>query len=635
MTRLAILRSLLLIGLAVCLAMAPAAPARAAAVLATDGGSNQVLVYPTPNDDLPSPAVKVVTNMPDNARPHGVSCFDDTCLVTDATNFRVLVVRISTATVVDVIATGNIAYSAAGGIAVNPAKTFALGLNSVLFNGNLAVIAAPFTSTSALKNVELFGAQFPTDTQAIVFRSDNRAFVCTGGAIAVLDVPYSSVAFTIPMPAGSGCGNLALSPDGNTLVAPNARFVHIFTAPFTAGSTPVTLTEPFNGSLKGAAFTSDGSKVLIADTVASQVWVLSAPYNASSTFAAISLPGGFTSLRQVAIGADDKLAIATGGGTNPSVAFIRPPFTSAGATVFNVQVAGGSGFGGVNILTPVIPPPPVCGPTESINLGSVAIGPAIPGVGTVTLVSALLPSSRSVRVDCPATAFVTVINTGAETATAVGIALSTLIPADFLYQTTNPATNALTGTPNTPVNIPVGGVQTYFISLTPRAAFAPTNVSFIYGGTNTATVDSIVGLNTLLLSASLTPVPDVVALAATAGNTGIVRAPAPNNNGAFAVASVNVGASGSITVSADTGTKVLPLALTVCQTNPGTGACLAPPAASVTTTIAGGATPTFAIFVQASGAVAFDPANNRVFVRFEDAGGVTRGSTSVAVTTVP
>jgi hypothetical protein len=53
----------------------------------------------------------------------------------------------------------------------------------------------------------------------------------------------------------------------------------------------------------------------------------------------------------------------------------------------------------------------------------------------------------------------------------------------------------------------------------------------------------------------------------------------------------------------------------------------------VTTTIAPGATPTFSVFVTGSGTVAFDPANNRIFVRFEDGSGVTRGSTSVAVRT--
>jgi hypothetical protein len=53
----------------------------------------------------------------------------------------------------------------------------------------------------------------------------------------------------------------------------------------------------------------------------------------------------------------------------------------------------------------------------------------------------------------------------------------------------------------------------------------------------------------------------------------------------------------------------------------------------VTTQIDAGETPTFGIFVQGTGAIPSDPAANRIFVRFKDAGGVTRGSTSVAVRT--
>jgi hypothetical protein len=86
-------------------------------------------------------------------------------------------------------------------------------------------------------------------------------------------------------------------------------------------------------------------------------------------------------------------------------------------------------------------------------------------------------------------------------------------------------------------------------------------------------------------------------------------------------------------VSADTGAASLPLAINLCQTNPATGQCTSVIGPTVTTTIAANATPTFAIFVQGSGTVPFDPAHNRIFVRFKDSGGVVRGATSVAVRT--
>jgi hypothetical protein len=86
-------------------------------------------------------------------------------------------------------------------------------------------------------------------------------------------------------------------------------------------------------------------------------------------------------------------------------------------------------------------------------------------------------------------------------------------------------------------------------------------------------------------------------------------------------------------VTADTGATVLPVQLFVCQTNSGTGQCLSPPTTSVTTQIATNATPTFGVFVAGGGFVPFDPVKNRVFVRFTDTSGLTRGSTSVAVRT--
>jgi T5SS/PEP-CTERM-associated repeat protein len=253
--------------------------------------------------------------------------------------------------------------------------------------------------------------------------------------------------------------------------------------------------------------------------------------------------------------------------------------------------------------------------------------------GQAGMVAAVLPSGRSVRVGRTATAFVTVQNTGPVAANLVGIAPATAVGAQFSFQTTDPATNALTGLPDVPVSIPAGQLQTFVIALTPTAAFGPTEVGFAYAGTNTVPVTPLVGINTLLLSASDGPVPDIVALAATVGNTGIVTVPNVGGTGFFAVATVNVGEGSLITAAPNFGGASLPGALFICQTNPGTGQCLDPPAGQVSAQIDAGQTPTFAIFVQASGAIPLDPAANRVFVEFRDPGGAVRGKTSVAVQT--
>src|SRR5215831_15756981 len=109
-------------------------------------------------------------------------------------------------------------------------------------------------------------------------------------------------------------------------------------------------------------------------------------------------------------------------------------------------------------------------------IGGLHAGPA----SAQSLVAAVLPSSRSVQVGIPATAFATIINTGAATASSVGISLQTNIPATFSFQTTDPQTNALTGSPNTKVDIPAQGSQSFLIVVTPTAPIAPTDVAFSF-----------------------------------------------------------------------------------------------------------------------------------------------------------
>jgi hypothetical protein len=253
--------------------------------------------------------------------------------------------------------------------------------------------------------------------------------------------------------------------------------------------------------------------------------------------------------------------------------------------------------------------------------------------GNLTLVAAVLPTSRSVEIGATPTAFATMINAGPADATTCTIAPATSIPADFLFQTTNPATNAVTGTPNTPVDIAAGQAGTFVIAFTPTAAFPPTNVAFTFTCANApAPAASITGVNTFNLSASTQPVPDIVALAAS-GDPGYVDIPGATGTGVFAVATVNLGIDATITASANTGAANLPVTLLVCQTDPTSGTCLAAPSASVATDIPPNATPTFGIFVTGGSAVADMPGINRIFVTFTDSGGVLRGETSVAVRT--
>jgi hypothetical protein len=253
--------------------------------------------------------------------------------------------------------------------------------------------------------------------------------------------------------------------------------------------------------------------------------------------------------------------------------------------------------------------------------------------GNVSLLAAVLPDSRSLQVGATGNVFATIINTGAVDGTTCSITPVASLPASFIYQTTNPATNAPTGTANTPTTVPAGGAQTFVLAFAPTAAFAPTDIPFVYTCANAPSpAQSALGLNTLNLSASVAPVPDIIAVNATS-DPGYADVSPATGVGDFAVATSNLGAAATITASVDSGMSNLPVALAICQTNPSTGACQTTAASAVSLRINGGDTDTFGIFVAANAAIPDMPAVNRIFVRFTDSGGILRGETSVAVRT--
>ena len=298
-------------------------------------------------------------------------------------------------------------------------------------------------------------------------------------------------------------------------------------------------------------------------------------------------------------------------------------------------------IGGTEFSTTYTPNPGFIGQDSimfTVSDGNLTSAPAAITIDVIpasVIVSAVLPTSRSVQLGTAATAFATIVNTGNVDLQNCGISLAAPIPASFTYQTTNPATNVVVGAPDTLVDISAGGSQSFVFALTAAAEEIQSIVGIRFDCTETAPAVIVPGVNTLLLSASSIPTPDIVALAATPSGDGTLRLAGVGGSGAFGVASVNMGSTGTITATPGFGEVSLPVALSLCETDSATSACLEAVAGSVTRTIEAAATLTFTIFATATDDVPFDPAMNRIFVSFTDPDGITRGSTSVAVTTAP
>jgi hypothetical protein len=259
------------------------------------------------------------------------------------------------------------------------------------------------------------------------------------------------------------------------------------------------------------------------------------------------------------------------------------------------------------------------------------IGALTPPAATAGLLAATLPAGRSVQVGNFATAFATIINTEAA-ATSCGIWPITPVPAGFAFQTTDPTTNALTGTTNARVPIAAGGSQSFVVAFQANGPLLPTNVSLAFGCNGINAAVPVVGLNTLLLSFDVNPVPDMIAVGLTPSNDGYAHIPS-GGTGLFVTATSNVGVAGVLTARARAFDPAIPVTATVCETAPATGVCLAPPAATVTRNLVQNDTATWAVFLQASGAIPPNPAKTRIAFEFIDSNGVVRGATSTALTT--
>jgi hypothetical protein len=278
------------------------------------------------------------------------------------------------------------------------------------------------------------------------------------------------------------------------------------------------------------------------------------------------------------------------------------------------------------------------GKVTKLSAGQSAVITGLPP----TLVAAVAPNSRSVQVPTTATAFATILNAGPGTAWNCMISRNEAqgLPIRLDYQTTDPNSNLLTGTANTPVDIPappLGGVksQTFVISLKPVTSFVSTDVQINYTCNGSDAVTTLVGINTLLLSASSDPVPDHITVGLTPSKDGVARIPGAGATGVFVIASTNIGISSATTARVRLSDPAnMPISVLLCETTgQPNGSCKQPPASTVTRSIGGNENTTWTAFLQAQGPVTLDPAKYRVYFEFLDGGGVTRGSTSTAITT--
>ena len=356
-----------LLAIAFC-AAAVAAPQPAILTTILEHGA---VVFPDP-ENAPK-TQKPISGLPANADPQALAPIDsDHALLGDTNNSRIFVVEASTAKVLHTIDTAPAGYPGTGTIAVSPNGAVALASGN---SSQVAIIQAPFNASSKITPVPLPSFIQNFQTQAIVFDKQGRAFVYHRAGISVLNPPYTSVAFTMPVQQNIG-GAIAITPDGNTLLTTDFQtgIVVIFHAPFSASSTGISknVAGLFSSFLDGLMVTPDGSKAIIASKGARRVVTLSAPFSENSAVEVLPLPpdGGSGGFEDVGISPDGRVAIATGGSSEPEdvAVLIKAPFTAAGATSALVPIENTDnptrGGGAVRFL----PPAPV--PAKLLNIST-------------------------------------------------------------------------------------------------------------------------------------------------------------------------------------------------------------------------------------------------------------------------
>jgi murein DD-endopeptidase MepM/ murein hydrolase activator NlpD len=261
--------------------------------------------------------------------------------------------------------------------------------------------------------------------------------------------------------------------------------------------------------------------------------------------------------------------------------------------------------------------------------------------GETRLAAAVLPSSRSVYTgdingSDVATVLATIVNAGSETAYACGVYPDRPVDGRLDFFVIDPGTQAVISDRNESFDIAPGSQRGLLLAFTPNYRSQAENWEMRYRVVcrNANRARQIDGVNSVSMSFGPVQAPDLIAIAATAGNNGIVELPDAQSAAAFAVAVANVGASGELMLRPQGLGAAEGLQLRICETDPGSGACLNAASSSIGRTFAANETASFAIFARAQGEdLVFAPARTRIRVVAEDPAGIVRGATSVAVRT--
>ena len=533
------------------------------------------------------------------------------------------------------------------GVAITPDGATVLITNTT--DGTVSVINGATNTVTATVPV---GHQ----PNAVVVKADgSRAYVVNGGdsTVSVVDLSRDVVTATIPLisrvgnvPA-AGSANAAISPDGSRVYVMNTTDESVSVIDTTTNAFVTAVSVRVSGEVNlpraGIAVTPDSKSVFAASGTG--VVVINTATNTLSGSIAQDSPseilfspsGEIAYLQSFSILMYGVAGLNYLGSLEDSLLDTGAQFsvknfalTPDGGKIYFTTFQNGT-VGEMDAKTSTLDASLLIPGTAAV-LGPF-IGPASPS----SLVAAVLPGGRSVQEGTTATVFATMLNTGATALSNCSVALPQggVNGLSFHYQTTDPSTNALVGLPDVPVSIPANGAQTFLLSLETGSAVSGLMQSLAFDCAGTSPAPVTPGVNTVDLLTSATPVADVIALAATLSGDGIVDVPLSGSaESAFAVATDNNGAAGLIIASVDTGGVVLPVSAVICQSDPVTAQCLAAPAASISVGFPAGTTPTFSIFVTASGSVPFAPATSRLFVRFNDSSGASHGVTSVAVRTV-